>query len=300
VAAAPVGELLDARRRSIEDALERALPTEDQWPASLHAAMRYSLFAGGKRLRPMLSLSASHAVGGDPDEAIPFACAVEMIHTYSLVHDDLPAMDDDDLRRGKPTAHRVFGEALAILAGDALLTQAFTLLVDIPADWDTPRIARRTRATSLLARACASTGLIGGQVDDLAHEGRPVDATILERIHRAKTGALLEASVSGGALLGGADAAQLEATDAYGRAMGLAFQIVDDVLDATEPSEKLGKTAGKDRATGKATYVSVHGIEAARARASVLLQEALESLTPLGDAADALRQLAHRIVERER
>jgi geranylgeranyl pyrophosphate synthase len=159
---------------------------------------------------------------------------------------------------------------------------------------------RQLRATAVLARACGSTGLIGGQVDDLAHEGRRVDAASLERIHRAKTGALLEASVSGGALLGGADADQLRALDGYGRAIGLAFQIVDDLLDATESSEKLGKTAGKDRAAGKATYVSVHGIEAARERASSLLREAVESLTPLGDAGDPLRELARRIVERER
>ncbi len=300
MATAPAGELLDAQRRALEDALESVLPGEDQWPASVHTAMRYSLFAGGKRLRPLLAMSASHAVGGAPDEAIPFACAIEMIHTYSLVHDDLPAMDDDDLRRGKPTAHRVFGESIAILAGDALLTHAFASLVAMPGDWDAAKILRRTRATALLARACGTAGLIGGQVDDLAHEGRSVDAPTLERIHRAKTGALLEASVSGGAVLGGADAGQLKVLECYGRAIGLAFQIVDDVLDATGSSEKLGKTAGKDRAAGKATYVSVHGIEPARERAAELLREALESLTPLGDAAEALRELARRIVERER
>ena len=223
-----------------------------------------------------------------------------MIHTYSLVHDDLPAMDDDDLRRGKPTAHRVFGEALAILAGDALLTQAFTLLVDIPADWDTPRIARRTRATSLLARACASTGLIGGQVDDLAHEGRTVDATILERIHRAKTGALLEASVSGGALLG---RRRRRSARGHRRLWPRDGPRVPDRRRRARRDRAVGEAGqdgGKGPCHGKATYVSVHGIEAARGRASVLLQEALESLTPLGDAADALRQLAHWIVERER
>ena len=196
----------------------------------------------------------------------------------------------------------VFGTLaiLAILAGDALMTHAFSLLAEMPADWELERIVRRVRATALLARACGTAGLIGGQVDDLANEGRPVDAATLERTHRAKTGALLEASVSGGALLGGADADQLEALSGYGRSIGLAFQIVDDLLDATEPSEKLGKTAGKDHAAGKATYVSVHGIGPARERAADLLRQALEALAPLGEAADALRELARRIVERER
>jgi len=204
VSTAAAGETLDGLRMAFEQALVSALPEESAWPATIHRAARYSLAAGGKRIRPVLVLAAGEAVGGAREELMPLACAVEMIHTYSLIHDDLPAMDNDDLRRGKPTSHKVFGEAIAILAGDALLTRAFELLAGVPEAWDEPRLRRRLRATAILAEACGTTGLIGGQVMDLESEGRSIGAADLERLHRAKTGALLSACVRGGAILGGA------------------------------------------------------------------------------------------------
>jgi geranylgeranyl diphosphate synthase type II len=289
---------LDTLRERVEDGLDAALPPKAAWPGTIHEAVRYSLFAGGKRIRPLLALAASHAVGGGVEDALPFALAVEMIHTYSLIHDDLPAMDDDDLRRGKPTSHKVYGEATAILAGDALLTRAFHLLAEVPEGLEETRLRRRVAATSLLGAACGTTGLIGGQVEDLASEGRAIDAASLERLHRAKTGALLSACVEGGGLLGGASPAQARTLARYGGAVGLAFQIVDDVLDATESAEQLGKTAGKDQAARKATYVSVHGIDASRLMADGLLEEALSALQALGDRGALLRVLAERIVER--
>lgn len=288
---------LEERRRAIDAALDAALPKETAWPERLHQAMRYSLFAGGKRIRPLLAVCACDAVAGSFDEALPFACAVEMVHTFSLIHDDLPAMDNDDFRRGKPTSHKAFGEAMAILAGDALLARAFHLLSD-GAPADPTRLQRRAQAAALLGEAVGAAGLIGGQVEDMASEGRPVTAEALERIHRSKTGALLRASVRGGALLGGAAAAELEQLTRYGSAIGLAFQIVDDILDATESAESLGKTAGKDRHAQKATYVRVHGLQAARGKADALLLEALACLEPLGQRADLLGQLARRIVDR--
>jgi geranylgeranyl diphosphate synthase type II len=293
-----VAARLEQRRRLVEAALDAALPPESAWPATIHRAVRYSLFAGGKRIRPQLVLAAAEAVGGRDDDALPLACAVEMIHTYSLVHDDLPAMDDDDLRRGKPTSHKVFGEAIAILAGDALLTRAFHLMAELPAAIEAEQVARRLRATAVLGEACGTTGLIGGQVMDLESENREIPPADLERLHRAKTGALLGACVQGGAILGGADAAALERLGRYARAIGLAFQVVDDVLDATEGDLQLGKTAGKDAAAHKATYVSVHGVERARQLATELLGEALRCLEPIGAAASTLAALARIVVER--
>jgi geranylgeranyl pyrophosphate synthase len=279
-------------------ALADSLPPESAWPATIHRAARYSLLGGGKRIRPVLVLAAGEAVGGEREELVPFACAVEMIHTYSLVHDDLPAMDDDDLRRGQPTSHKVFGEAIAILAGDALLTRAFHLLADVPEGWDDARVRRRLRAAALLGEACGTTGLIGGQVMDLESEGRLVDAADLERLHRAKTGALLSACVRGGAILGGAGEDDLQRLSRYASAIGLAFQVVDDVLDATEDAEQLGKTAGKDEAAHKATYVSVHGLEKARSLAQALRQEALEAVAALGPRGELLAAIARLIVDR--
>ncbi|HET7290822.1 MAG TPA: farnesyl diphosphate synthase [Vicinamibacteria bacterium] len=292
------GRVLDERRRLVEDALDRALPSEGEWPATIHRAVRYSLFAGGKRIRPQLVLAACEAVGGAREEAMPLACAVEMIHTYSLIHDDLPAMDDDDLRRGKPTSHKVFGEAVAILAGDALLTRAFHLMAELPAGPDATRVRRRLAATAILGAACGTTGLIGGQVMDLESEGRAIDASDLERLHRAKTGALLGACVRGGAVLGGASGSDLESLARYADAVGLAFQVVDDVLDATEGREQLGKTAGKDAAAHKATYVSVHGLDRAREMARGLLDEALAAIGPFGERGSTLAFLARLVVER--
>ncbi|MCG6922952.1 MAG: polyprenyl synthetase family protein [Acidobacteria bacterium] len=285
-------------RLAVEPALDQALPPEDAWPETIHRAVRYSLFAGGKRIRPVLVLASGEAVGGAREEVLPFACAVEMIHTYSLIHDDLPAMDDDDLRRGKPTSHKVFGEATAILAGDALLTRAFHLLAEMPAGLDETRVLRRVQATAVLGEACGTSGLIGGQVMDLESEGRAIDARELERLHRAKTGALLSACVRGGALLGGATEADLALLTRYAGAIGLAFQVVDDVLDATEGADQLGKTAGKDEAAGKATYVGIHGLERAREMAVKLRGEALEALEPLGPRADRLAEIARLIVDR--
>jgi geranylgeranyl diphosphate synthase type II len=289
---------LEDLRGEVEAALERALPPEDAWPGTIHRAVRYSLLGGGKRVRPVLALAAGEAAGGSREEVLPLACAVEMIHTYSLIHDDLPAMDDDDLRRGQPTSHKMFGEAVAILAGDALLTRAFHLLAEVPADWDEARLRRRLRATAALGEACGTTGLIGGQVTDLESEGRAIDAADLERLHQAKTGALLGASVRGGAILGGADEETLRRLSRYASAIGLAFQVVDDILDATEAAEQLGKTAGKDAAAGKATYVSVHGLERARGMAAELRTRALDALAPLGRRGERLAEIAHLIVDR--
>jgi geranylgeranyl diphosphate synthase type II len=279
-------------------ALEQALPPETAWPATIHRAVRYSLFAGGKRIRPRLALSASDAVGGVRADAMPLACAVEMIHTYSLIHDDLPAMDNDDLRRGKPTSHKVFGEAIAILAGDALLTRAFHLMAEMPAGASPEACRRRLEATATLGEACGTTGLIGGQVVDLESEGQAISSAELEQLHRAKTGALLGACVRGGAILGGGGPADVARLGRYASGIGLAFQIVDDVLDATEGAERLGKTAGKDQAARKATYVSVHGLERARVMARELLAEAVRELEPFGPRGEGLAELARAIVDR--
>jgi len=289
---------LESGRALVERALDHALPAEHAWPATIHRAVRYSLFAGGKRIRPLLVLAAGEAVAGATEEVLPLACAVEMIHTYSLIHDDLPAMDNDDLRRGRPTSHKVFGEAIAILAGDALLTRAFHLMAEIPAGWDETRIRRRLAAAAILGEACGTAGLIGGQVQDLESEGRAIPPAELERLHRAKTGALLSACVRGGAVLGGGEPADLACVGAFAATIGLAFQVVDDVLDATEGAAQLGKTAGKDRAAQKATYVSVHGLEQARALAHELLGQALGALVPLGSRGAQLARIAHLIVER--
>ena len=262
--------------------------------------MRYSLFAGGKRIRPLLVLAAGEAVGGAEDALMPLACAVEMIHTYSLIHDDLPAMDNDDLRRGKPTSHKVFGEAIAILAGDALLTRAFDALVETRArDVSGDGAARRLRAAGVLGAAAGTSGLIGGQVADLEAEGRE-DVTVadLERLHRAKTGALLRACVVGGGVLGGAGEEDLGRLARFGDAIGLAFQVVDDILDATEGAEKLGKTAGKDAAAGKATYVRLLGLDRARETAGRLLRDAEAAIAPFGERGAVLNGLARLIVDR--
>jgi geranylgeranyl pyrophosphate synthase len=296
--ATDAAQAIAALRAATEAALEAALPPETAWPATIHRAVRYSLFAGGKRIRPVLVLATGEAVGAPRAELVPLACAVEMIHTYSLIHDDLPAMDDDDLRRGKPTSHKVFGEAIAILAGDALLTRAFHLLATVPQGVDDALARRRLAATEVLAEACGTGGLIGGQVMDLESEGRAIDARALERLHRAKTGALLSACVRGGAILGGARPNELDALSRYAAAIGLAFQVVDDVLDATEDAQSLGKTAGKDAAAHKATYVSVHGIERAKEMADGLLRDALAAVAPFGPRGALLQALARLVVER--
>lgn len=288
---------LAERIARVDKALESCLPEEDVLPASLHGAMRYSIFAGGKRIRPVLAIAACESVGGDGDAVLPVACALEMIHTYSLVHDDLPAMDDDDFRRGRPTNHKVFGEAVAILAGDALLTEAFLLLSHPEA---TARIPAETcrRVIQVIARAAGSQGMVGGQVVDMESEGKPFDFPVLEYIHTRKTGALILASIQSGALVGNAGEGAYAALTRYGSAAGLAFQIADDILDIVGDQKELGKDVGSDEARGKATYPALLGIEESRRRARELRDIALAALEPLGPPAEPLRQIAHYIVDR--
>jgi geranylgeranyl diphosphate synthase, type II len=285
------------RARAVDQALARFLPSESAPPESLHKAMRYSVFAGGKRLRPVLVAAGAEAVGGSLDAVMPAACAVEMIHTYSLIHDDLPAMDNDDFRRGVPTNHKVFGEAIAILAGDALLTLAFRLLGNsgvAGAD------AERLREVFIeVADAAGSAGMVGGQVADIECEGRAADAAMVDYIHTHKTAALIRASIRSGAILAGATPKQLKALGVAGDGLGLAFQIMDDILDITATSEELGKTAGKDQAQQKATYPAVHGIETSRRRAQALIADAHAALEPFGERALPLRALGTFIIERK-
>jgi geranylgeranyl diphosphate synthase type II len=287
---------LKDRQAQVDAALQRFLPAEEILPASLHKAMRYSVFAGGKRIRPILLLAACEAVGGDPERALPAACALEMIHTYSLIHDDLPAMDNDDFRRGRPTSHKVFGEALAILAGDALLTEAFILLADPKVNRLPAEVGREV--IHLIGRAAGSLGMVGGQVVDMESEGKTIDFPTLEFMHIRKTGALILAAIQAGARIGGADTANFNALSQYGAAAGLAFQIADDILDVVGEQEKLGKEVGNDEARGKATYPALLGLQEARSRAAELRDRAVGALEPLGSAAEPLRQIAHFIVDR--
>jgi geranylgeranyl diphosphate synthase type II len=287
----------DHRISQVDKALESVLPGESTLPASLHKAMRYSIFAGGKRIRPILMIAACEAVGGDPARVMPAACAMEMIHTYSLIHDDLPAMDDDDFRRGRPTNHKVFGEATAILAGDALLTEAFILLSNPEASREIdPEIIRRV--VHIIARCAGSLGMVGGQVVDMESEGKKIDFPTLEYIHTHKTGALILASVQAGALIGGADEGVFAALTRYGEAAGLAFQVADDILDVVGDQAQLGKDVGSDQAREKATYVALLGLEEARQRARELRDVALTALDPLGESAEPLRSIASYIVDR--
>jgi geranylgeranyl diphosphate synthase, type II len=264
----------------------------------LAEAMRYSLMAGGKRLRPILALAACEAVGGALERAIGYACALEMIHTYSLIHDDLPCMDDDDLRRGRPTNHKVFGEAIATLAGDGLLTDAFSVVARAAA---AARVPAETIVETVaeLAEAAGSAGMVAGQVIDLLAEGKPTALGELEYLHSKKTGALFVASVCGGARLGGASESQLEALRAYARALGLAFQVIDDLLDVEESAEQIGKRTHKDEARGKATYPSLLGIEQSRKFARDLAQRAHGALADFDYRAEPLRRLASYTVERK-
>lgn len=286
---------LKAATRDVDAALGRFLPKAATRPSTLHRAMRYSLFAGGKRMRPALVLAAAEACGGRREEALPFACAVECIHTYSLIHDDLPAMDNDDFRRGKPTSHKVFGEGVAILAGDALLTQAFEILARA-------RPTRRHGHADFvleLARASGSLRLIAGQVADLEGEGRDLSVPELRHIHENKTSALLCASVRLGAMSANAGDAPLRALTAFGRNVGLAFQVIDDILDVTQTTEQLGKTAGKDAAVRKATYPRLVGLDESRRIAARLTSRAYRSLAPFGGRAAALMALARYLLERQ-
>lgn len=283
----------------VDEALGRFLPAETVLPHSLHKAMRYSVFAGGKRVRPILMLAACQAVGGDTQRAIPAACAMEMIHTYSLIHDDLPAMDDDDYRRGNPTNHKVFGEAIAILAGDGLLTEAFKLISDPAFAKECDPVARLA-VIHEIASCAGSFGMVGGQVVDMESEGRSdIDLPTVQYIHTHKTGALIKASVVAGALLGGADEQKLAAIKRYGEAAGLAFQIADDILDIEGTTEEIGKDAGSDQARGKATYPAVIGLAAAKEEAQAMMDEAMRALEVFGAEADPLREIAAYIVKRK-
>lgn len=283
---------LQSRQTLIEENLERFVPV--LYPVRLYESMRYSLLAGGKRLRPVLCLAACELVGGTANMAMPTACALEMIHTMSLIHDDLPSMDNDDYRRGIPTNHKVYGEAMAILAGDALLAYAFQVIAQteaVPAQ----RVLEVVRRLGLAASAM---GLVGGQVVDIESEGKQISLETLQYIHEHKTGALLEISVVSGALLGGASSQQVEILSSYAHKVGLAFQIIDDVLDITATDEQLGKTAGKDLAQAKATYPSFWGVEASQAKAQQLIAEAKAILKPFGEKAVILEHLADFITQR--
>jgi geranylgeranyl diphosphate synthase type II len=290
-----VKSLIQEGAELTDRALEALIPGTDVVPASIHGAMRHSTFAGGKRLRPVLAIQAAATIAGEVPKGIErLGAALEMLHTYSLIHDDLPALDNDDLRRGKPTCHKAFGEAIAILAGDALQTRAFEVLAGL----DAPPSAV-VKIIGLIANAVGTVdGMIGGQVLDLESEHLKPTPELVEAIHRAKTGALIRVSVVAGGVYGGATADDVTRLDLFGRKAGLAFQIVDDVLDRTVDSAHLGKTAGKDQATEKATWPAVFGIEQSRRDAASLMQEALAALEPYGCRADGLKSVARYLVER--
>jgi len=286
---------LRSRQKKIDRALERYLPGENARPPTIHKAMRYSLFAGGKRLRPILCLAAAETCGGKIGNALPLACALECIHTYSLVHDDLPSMDNDDFRRGRPTCHKVFGDGIAVLAGDGLLTIAF----EIVSRAKTPRHYDMSILLREIAMAAGSQKLIAGQVADLEAEGRNIDMMGLRYIHENKTAAILTTSARLGAMSANADAKKLAAITKFGRALGLAFQIIDDILDVTQTSEKLGKSAGKDAAAKKATYPAVIGLKKSRLEAKRLTRRAHNALSIFDGKAEALHALANYLLERE-
>lgn len=288
---------LKEKAERINLALDKFLPDGEIMPPNLHQAMRYSVMAGGKRIRPVLMMAACEAAGGDAEAVVPAACAMEMIHTYSLIHDDLPAMDNDDFRRGRPTCHKEYGEALAILAGDALLTEAFVLLASPETARHLPHGVLR-RIIHIVARHAGSFGMVGGQAVDIESEGQDVDAPTLHYIHTHKTGALILASVQAGALAGGADETVFGHLTRYGEAVGLAFQIADDILDVVGDEKLLGKKVGVDEARGKATYPALFGLPEARRRATELRDMALAALAPLPAGADPLRQIARYIVDR--
>src|SRR5215475_11549226 len=288
-------EYLAQQQRLVDAELDRLVPPESAAPGTIHRAMRYSLFAGGKRIRPILCIEAAHAVGGGPAGIAACACSLELIHTYSLIHDDLPALDNDDYRRGKLTNHKVFGDAMAILAGDSLLTLAFQVLAQLHVSDD-----RKTRLIAELATASGTVGgMIGGQVADLEGEGKAPTAELLESIHRAKTGALLRASLRLGAIYAGAGDEEYAALSCYGEHIGLAFQIVDDVLDVEESSAALGKTAGKDAAQQKITFPAVYGLAESRRMAEQECARAHAVLEPFGNRAARLHELADLIVHRK-
>ena len=291
---------LEEKKEIVDSALERYFPKEMESPSILHKAVRHSLFAGGKRIRPILSIAAFEAAGGKGNRILPFACALEMIHTYSLIHDDLPALDNDDYRRGKPTCHKAFGEAVAILAGDGLLTEAFKLMTD-------QSIHEGLRSDGRLvlnmihevAHAAGISGMIGGQVVDVESEGKEVDFPTLEYIHTHKTGAMILVSIRLGAMLGEVTEQILKAFTRYGERVGLAFQIADDILNVEGKAALLGKKTGGDLSRGKVTYPSLFGLEESKRKAKELIESAVDALSPFGPEADPLREIAHFIISRE-
>ncbi|MEI6818926.1 MAG: polyprenyl synthetase family protein [Verrucomicrobiota bacterium] len=286
---------LATRAAEVDAALDRFLPKAKVRPATVHAAMRYSIFAGGKRLRPVLCLAAAEACGGEVSNALAPACALELMHTYSLVHDDLPAMDDDDLRRGRPTCHKVYGEGMAVLCGDALLTESFIVLAQTAA---TKRYGTRDYVTELAVTG-GSQKLIGGQVMDLEGEGKKLTKRDLVRIHEAKTAALLTSALRLGGMTANATPAKLEALTNFGYALGLAFQVIDDILDVTQSTEVLGKTAGKDEAVEKSTYPAILGLQASRKEAARLTKAAMNALKPFGKKAARLQEIASHMLDRK-
>jgi geranylgeranyl diphosphate synthase type II len=289
-----VPDFFEKDRTVVEAALQQLLPPEHALPTSIHRAMRYSVFAGGKRIRPILCMEAARMFSAEQAGPVHVGCALEFIHTYSLIHDDLPALDNDDLRRGKPTNHKVFGEAIAILAGDALLTLAFQTLAMAPVD---PQ--RRLTILAMVAEAAGTDrGMIGGQVADIEAEGKSSDKAMLEYIHRAKTAALIRASIVAGAIAAGAERADVTRLLNFGENIGWAFQVVDDILDVEESSAALGKTAGKDQAQKKATYPALHGLEVSRDIAADLEAKALKELDFYGERGIRMRQLAQFLVAR--
>ncbi|HEX5034121.1 MAG TPA: farnesyl diphosphate synthase [bacterium] len=286
---------LESRKKIVDQALKDFLPSSDTWPTELHQSMNYSIAAGGKRLRPILAIAAAEALGKSHESVLPTACALEFIHTYSLIHDDLPAMDDDDLRRGQPTNHKVYGEAMAILAGDSLLTEAFHL---IASSAKPEQAAVALEVISRIAAASGSRGMAGGQAVDLLSERVKISLEELERLHRHKTGKLIQVSIEAGALSAGADRRQLESLSRFGECIGLSFQIADDVLDI-EGGEEIGKDIGSDIANEKATYPALLGLEESKRLARELTEEALAVLRDFDAKADPLREIARYVVYRK-
>jgi geranylgeranyl diphosphate synthase, type II len=289
---------LQEQKALVDDALARYLPREEHYPQAIFRAMRYSVFAGGKRMRPILAIAAAEAIGGTAADVLPLACALECIHTYSLIHDDLPALDNDDYRRGRLTNHKVFGEANAILAGDALLTFAFELMGDAQ-HWQQFVPARVVQVMHEVAYAIGTFGMIGGQVVDLEMEGRDVDLPALQYIHAHKTGALIRVSVRSGAILGGGSPAEVEALTHYGTHIGLAFQIMDDILDVRGDEQLMGKALRKDEERRKATYPRLVGLAEAEVRAQAAVTAGIAALDPIDERGAVLRRLAQFIIARE-
>ena len=290
-----INTYLSESKKLVDECLDRLLPLESEAPSTIHRAMRYSVFAGGKRVRPILVLASGESLDGNREVLLHIGAGIEMMHTYSLIHDDLPALDNDDLRRGRPTCHKVFGDAMAILAGDSLMTRCYQVLADLPGIEDSARIA-------IIREIAAATGtikgMVGGQVVDLESEGKTVDSDVLEYIHQSKTGAVLTACVRCGAIAAGAEPPELHALTEFGNKIGLVFQIVDDILDITASSEVLGKTAGKDVKAKKVTYPAFYGVEASRQKARELVSSALQDIRDFDAGADALRNIARFVISR--